>query len=122
MSAEPGQLLPVGHKEGRDAIHVQTVPVTAVQVLKPGQRIKRHLPSSSIVYVMEAGKDDAIGIVDPFLIEDVKHCEQFLMFMLPGTTKALRHDWTHPAFPEPPKVSRFVEDDWGGGECSGRGC
>lgn len=80
----------------RDAIHVAIAPVKAAMTLAPGEAIR--LTQDGLA---EAG-EPAIGIVDPFLTGAVKPGEQFWMFMLPGTTTALRHDWAHTALNEQP--------------------
>lgn len=84
--------LPEG-KQRRDAIHIAVAPVLAGQVLKPGQpiRLQRDRNRTAIA------KDDPIGIVDPFLKEDVQPGQQFWMVLFPDTVQGLRHDWQHPS-------------------------
>lgn len=64
---------------GRDAVHVAIVPMTAVRVLQPGERLTN-------------------GIVDPFLTEPVQPGQRYYLCLFPGTVTSLRHVWTHPAF------------------------
>jgi len=76
----------------RDAIHVAVAPMTANERLSPGQHI-------GLIGSDWAGHSEApIGIVDPFLQEDVKPGERFYMFLYPGSITSLRHEWIHPAF------------------------
>lgn len=89
-----GQLLPT-HEKQRDAVHVAIAPVTAAQPLSPGQHVG---------FVAENGTEfvghspDLIGIVDPFLKQEVQTGERFWLFLYPGTVTSLRHVWTHPTF------------------------
>lgn len=79
----------------RDAVHVAIAPVIAVERLHPGQHIgfitgnKEKVGSSSL---------NLIGVVDPFLKEDVLQGQRFWIFLYPKTITSLRHDWSHPAF------------------------
>lgn len=80
----------------RDAIHVAVAPVTAAERLRPGQHVGLDGQGEAI------GGELArlpIGVVDPFLEDDVRPGEGFWLFLYPGSTAVLRHEWTHPAFP-----------------------
>lgn len=79
-----------------DAIHIATMPVTAAETLKPGQ----HIGFAAGGYMVTATPPEPyvlIGIVDPFLAEDVTKGQRFFMFLYPNTITGLRHVWTHPA-------------------------
>ena len=88
-----------------DAIHIAVCPVIAAEKLSPGAHIK-------FVNVLNAGpnchvasaKSKTIGVVDPYLTEDVKPGQTFWMFLYPNTITGLRHSWTHPAFSTELKV------------------
>ncbi len=82
----------------RDAIHVAIAPLKAAEILAPGQRIGLRDDSPGKAFNRIRG-GDAIGIVDPFLIEPVMVDEEFYAFLFPQTVRNLRHDWEHPAFP-----------------------
>lgn len=77
----------------RDAVHIAVAPVTAGELLVPGQRIGF---TGNAHTVGTTGK--VIGIVDPFLRGEVQEGEMFYMFLLPNTITSLRHEWTHPDF------------------------
>jgi hypothetical protein len=40
-----------------------------------------------------------VGVVDPFLFELVKPGDRFWLLLNPGSITGLRHDWSHPDFP-----------------------
>ena len=89
----PGHLL--GDERRRDAVHVAVAPVTANEPLQPGQRIGLVEPGSvDLAGVCET----PIGIVDPFLCEQVETGQRFWLFLFPNSVTGLRHVWTHPAF------------------------
>ena len=77
----------------RDAIHIAVAPVTAGETLSPGTRIG--FTGNAFTVGTDA---EIIGIVDPYLREDVREGEMFYMFLLPNTITSLRHEWTHPEF------------------------
>lgn len=87
----------------RDATHVAVAPVCAGEgeVVRRGDFIR--LAAGSERVVVKCDPKDAHGIADPFLTEPwpEQDCRQptFWMWLLPGTITSLRHEWTHPAFP-----------------------
>ncbi len=82
----------------RDAIHIAIAPVIAAESLKPGDRIG-FVKGSTETVLRTASAEDTIGIVDPFLPRPVTRGVRFYMLLLPNTITSLRHEWTHPAFP-----------------------
>lgn len=89
-----GSLIEDGDRR-RDAIHIAVAPVMAAERLRPGQHV-------GLVRVGDPERvgpcDRNIGIVDPFLAEEVEAGQRFWLFLYPGTVTSLRHIWTHPAF------------------------
>lgn len=85
----------IGEGAGRDAIHLAVEPVIASERLLAGQDVYL-LPDGRAA----KGKDNAVGIVDPFLKESVKPGEKFWLVVYPRQITSLRHVWSHPAFPE----------------------
>ncbi len=92
MSGDIGLGRLITESRERDAVHVAVVPVMAAQVLSPGERVGLDGDGKAMA------KDEPIGIVDPFLWEDVQPGERFWLWLTPGSITSLRHDWTHPAF------------------------
>ena len=84
------------YERRRDAIHIAVAPVTAMERLNPGQRVR--LTDGGQQDGVVATDYDAIGIVDPFLLEPVDRGQRFWLFLNPNTITGLRHIWTHPAF------------------------
>ena len=77
----------------RDAIHVAVIPMVAGERLDPGQHVN--------VDDGEARRwGVTVGVVDPFLESRVERNETFWLFLYPQSITSLRHEWTHPAFPE----------------------
>ena len=89
-----GQLIEDGDRR-RDAIHIAVAPVTAAQRLAPGQHVGL-VQEGNLELVGPC--EHAIGVVDPFLAEEVERGQRFWLFLYPGTITGLRHVWTHPAF------------------------
>lgn len=104
-----GMLIPPN--SGRDAIHLAVEPVVAGMTLLPGQRIRLADGKAwrANIIPMSRGKDDAIGIVDPFLAAAVHEGDRFWLVVLPRTITSLRHVWSHPAFPDEP-ASKYHDD------------
>ena len=84
-------------KHYRDAVHIAITPVIAVESLRKGEIIG--FVQADTIHVGHS--KNPIGIVDPFLTNPVRKGDQFWMFLFPNTITSLRHDWTHPAFPDP---------------------
>ncbi len=81
-----GQLL-TGN-ERRDAIHFPIIPVIAAHEMKPGTHvgfISRKRVCCSCQH---------IGIIDPFLKENVKEGQWCYVLVYPNTITDLRHTWT----------------------------
>lgn len=98
---EPGRLITDGDRR-RDAIHIAVAPVTAAVRLTPAQPVG-FLNAGDIECVGVV--EHPIGIVDPFLTEDIQPGQRFWLFLYPNTITSLRHVWTHPAFtPRPPAL------------------
>lgn len=104
--------------EARDAIHIAIAPVTACDVLRPGDAVyvapeEGSLNAYADPTVMRDGlalKLVKVGIVDPFLWRSVDLGERFYVFLYPRTIKSLRHAWAHPAFPpEGPDVAAVAD-------------
>jgi len=93
-----GMILAEGQK--RDAIHLAVEPVVAEMHLRPGDHIRI---ANGFAHRTEVGKGH--GIVDPFLIHDVRKGERFWFVMYPRQVHSLRHVWTHPDFPDEPGTS-----------------
>lgn len=79
----------------RDAIHIAVVPITAGQMLRPGDRVGFRLGDHETAFLIGS---NAVGIVDPFLKCVVEEGQRFWLFLYPGSVTSIRHDWTHPAF------------------------
>lgn len=77
----------------RDAIHLAVEPVIAKQPLAPGQHVTVDGRACN------EWSDLAVGIVDPFLNENVNRGERFWLVVYPRQITSLRHVWEHPKFP-----------------------
>ena len=84
----------VGEDSSRDAIHIAVAPVTCAKKFKPGQ----HVAVERSVAVEPSQYTPAVGIIDPFLKNDVYPDERCWVLLFPNTITDLRHHWTHPEF------------------------
>lgn len=113
MAIEIGKTIAYGTQVHKDAIHVPVAPV----VVGLGQKL---YPSQIVTLIdgeaaaITNALERPVGIVDPFLPAPVLQGEKFWLFLIPGSTQNLRHEWDHEAFPEP------KPEDYGDDEC--RGC
>lgn len=86
----------------RDAIHVAYIEQVAAMNLDPGEHLEH-------------------GVVDPFLKRQVLRGETYRLFMFPGTTNDLHHNWSHPAFPdEKDRIIEKLNEELDSDSC--RGC
>ena len=76
----------------RDAVHVAIFACIAGQTLNPGQHVKIDGGKA------RAARDDAVGIVDPFLTEPVEGGNPLYVCLYPSSVTGMRHHWQHPAF------------------------
>lgn len=86
---------------GRDAIHLAVEPVIAGELLCPGQDIGvkngKAYHNKDKYY---AHCDKYVGIVDPFLKQDILPGQKFWLVVYPRQITSLRHVWSHPDFEE----------------------
>lgn len=83
-----------GEQNQRDAVHIAVVPVQASDSFDPGEHVG----------VCDKGEHATktgpyVGIVDPFLRKRIMAGDTFWLFLYQGQVTTLRHEWTHPAFP-----------------------
>ena len=88
-----GHLIPDGEVQYRDAIHVAVAPVVAGEDLDVAMCVDVENGVAVRAFVGEG-----VGVVDPYLMANVKKGQRFWLFLYPGTAQGLRHSWTHPAF------------------------
>ncbi len=81
----------------RDAIHLAVEPVIAGCHLRAGDHVT---VTDGIALWQPVG--EGMGIVDPFLLQDVETGQRFWFVMYPRQVRSLRHVWSHPAFPDEP--------------------
>lgn len=79
----------------KDAIHIAIAPVECGERLSPGQVIGFVKGSQTVV---TGNPKVALGIIDPYLVNNLKKGDWCYMLMFPNTITSLRHEWTHPAF------------------------
>lgn len=86
-----GKFIPHDEIAFRDAVHIAVAPVMAGERLEPGDHV-------GMIRDAAFRNADTIGIVDPFLTQNVPHGARFFLFLYPNTITSLRHVWTHPTF------------------------
>lgn len=106
----------------RDAIHIAVAPVCASKKLKPGTSIA--FVQGSNIDVEEAPWAVSVGIVDPFLRQDVQKGQHFWMWLHPNTITSLKHNWTHPAFSDEmvQTKDKAASEAWLRGFCDNSDC
>lgn len=97
----------------RDAIHIAVAPVSAGEILRPGDTVRLVGGLAMRAY------ENPIGIVDPFLITEwteIQKGDKFYLFLMPGSVTSLRHEWEHPSFDKVPvkatKSSKAASEAW----------
>lgn len=93
----------------RDAIHVAVIPMKAGCFLKPGEHVEIRRNSYGEILPVAPGK--GVGVVDPYLTEDVRPGQMFWLFLYPNTVTSLRHVWSHPAFKSKLPDTKGVTDE-----------
>ncbi len=88
--AEPGE------QNQRDAVHIAVVPVIADERIAPGAHVDV-IHRGVTTYASTHGVP--VGIADPFLRAPIEKGQTFWLFLYQGQVTTLRHEWTHPAFP-----------------------
>ena len=92
----------------RDAVHVAVAPVTAAQILAPGE----HIGWADETRRTVARVADPFGIIDPYLRVSVMPGQRCWVFLYPQTVTGMRHAWSHPAFSDvEPDVSAETVSD-----------
>ena len=82
----------------RDAIHVAVVPARAGEALMPGEHVFLEQEDSVLTcFSKGVPKKPRVGIVDPFLDQDIEAGEYVWVCLYPGSVRSIRHDWSHPA-------------------------
>ncbi len=85
----------------RDAVHIAVAPVIAGDDLSPGRDLAILRDGVTAVFAGNNG-EGAVGIADPFLKGwNIPKGTRFWMFLYQGSVTTLRHEWTHPSFPDP---------------------
>lgn len=88
--------------ERRDAVHFAVAPVRPDkgQFLRAGERVRLAPGSTDVVVAWDCDDEPPVGIIDPFLDGYVTDKDRCWLFLFPSTITGLRHEWTHPAFPD----------------------
>ena len=102
-----GRLVPADFPDERDAIHIATAAVFALEDLNPGDHVGFVTKDND---KMGRSEIAPLGIVDPFLPKPVKKGERFWVFLYPGTIQSLRHNWSHPSFDVRQQLIRAIEE------------
>jgi len=89
----------IDEHQKRDAIHLAVIPAVASCTLSPGEWVRVANGEASL-----AEKNEAHGIVDPFLPGAVLTGEHCWVVIKPRVITSLRHVWTHPDIPDDGQV------------------
>lgn len=105
-----GNLIPLDADVRKDAVHIAIVPAI--------NKSRSWIAPGSVVGINEKGEmsiNGKMGIVDPFLKQDVSYGDRCYVFMFPDTVLNLRHEWDLPS-----PIENDIEDDDDG--CKAMGC
>ena len=94
-----GEIPPWGF-DGRDAVHISCIPVTVMERMVPGTKVKIDKGSMGelVAYPADLNNyDDYVGVIDPFYNEDfVDSGTRAWLLLRPKSIVELRHVWVHP--------------------------
>lgn len=78
--------------KARDAVHIGVIPAFSEDFLLAGDRVYiKEVVGDSIKVGNKGSK--YVGIVDPFLTEELEANQKFWVFLAPNLSRELRHDW-----------------------------
>lgn len=97
----------IDDKQKRDAIHLAVIPAIAGSELTPGDHVLLH---EGCAYHGSRKSANTIGIVDPFLTEQVNKGQQFWLIIYPRVITSLRHVWTHPVIKDELPLEKSPDD------------
>lgn len=94
----------------RDAVHIAVVAVRAAERLLPGERVMLDPDDNQQVMSLRGPTAKPVGIIDPYLPPDSSvHAGGYCwLFLMPKAITGLRHEWTHPLFPDLPGSAPLV--------------
>lgn len=98
----------ITESEKRDAIHLAVYPVESADYFIPSMDCKLDDDGKA---ARASGAEDGVGIVDPFLREQVKPGEWFWLVVYPRQITSLRHVWEHKSFPVSGETEQPVVHD-----------
>lgn len=108
MTMKIGQVPSLEITGTKDAQHVAVVVATSFEKLNPGDKVR--FIDKDLKVVKEATRNYYHGVVDPFLWE-VKQTDNFLVFLRPGLTENLRHEFDiNIEFEEEEDVADAIDD------------
>lgn len=83
--------------EARDAVHLAVYQVTLGENIKAGSEL---VIQDALAYKARKG-EKSLGILDPFLVGNIKSGSKVWLILHPGMITSLRHVWEHSAFDTP---------------------
>lgn len=89
----------------RDAVHVAIAPVIADEDVSPGQHVGFVAKNR-----VSPAAEKLIGIIDPFLDDNVPADLHCWLVMYPDTITGLRHEWSHPEFEDTAHSVAYVRN------------
>lgn len=81
----------------RDAVHVAVIPaVSTGGILKRGDKVSVvEVLNNGDLLKVSAATEEYVGIVDPYLKQDVGRDDKFWVFLKPNLARELRHSWKY---------------------------